>query len=106
MHEKPYIVIMAGGIGSRFWPYSRHTKPKQFLDILGTGRTLLQMTYDRFRELAEPEQFLVVTHQSYRELVKEQLPDLSGDQILTEPIRRNTAPCIAYAAYRDRKSVV
>ncbi len=100
MHEKPYIVIMAGGIGSRFWPYSRHTKPKQFLDILGTGRTLLQMTYDRFVEFAQPDQFLVVTHQSYRDLVKEQLPDIADAQILTEPIRRNTAPCIAYAAYR------
>jgi mannose-1-phosphate guanylyltransferase len=100
MQDKTHIVIMAGGIGSRFWPYSRHTKPKQFLDILGTGRTLLQMTYDRFRELAEPEQFLVVTYHSYKDLVKEQLPELSDQQILCEPLRRNTAPCIAFAAYR------
>lgn len=99
MQDKPYIVIMAGGIGSRFWPYSRHNKPKQFLDILGTGRTLLQMTYDRFRELADPAQFLVVTHQTYRDLVLEQLPEINDSQILTEPLRRNTAACIAYAAY-------
>jgi mannose-1-phosphate guanylyltransferase len=91
---------MAGGIGSRFWPYSRNNKPKQFLDILGTGRSLLQMTYDRFRELAEPEQFFVITNQHYGDLVKEQLPELSENQILKEPLRKNTATCIAYAAYK------
>jgi mannose-1-phosphate guanylyltransferase len=91
---------MAGGIGSRFWPYSRNNRPKQFLDILGTGRSLLQMTYDRFREIAEPEQFFVVTNQHYLDLVMEQLPDLQVSQILTEPLRRNTATCIAYAAYK------
>ncbi len=100
MQDKPYIVIMAGGIGSRFWPYSRNNRPKQFLDILGTGRSLLQMTYDRFRDIAEPEQFLVVTNQGYFDLVQEQLPELKIHQILTEPLRRNTATCIAYAAYR------
>ncbi len=100
MQDKPYIVIMAGGIGSRFWPYSRNNRPKQFLDILGTGRSLLQMTYDRFREIAEPEQFFVVTNQHYLDLVKEQLPDLQVNQILTEPLRRNTATCIAYAAFK------
>lgn len=100
MRDKPYIVIMAGGIGSRFWPYSRNNRPKQFLDILGTGRSLLQMTYDRFRELAEPEQFIVVTFQNYRDLVSEQLPELKSSQILTEPLRRNTAACIAYASYK------
>jgi mannose-1-phosphate guanylyltransferase len=100
MQDKPYIVIMAGGIGSRFWPYSRNNRPKQFLDILGTGRSLLQMTYDRFRELADPERFIVVTFQGYQDLVSQQLPELSSEQILIEPLRRNTAACIAYAAYK------
>ncbi|TFV93130.1 mannose-1-phosphate guanylyltransferase [Algoriphagus kandeliae] len=100
MQEKPFIVIMAGGIGSRFWPYSRRKRPKQFLDILGTGRTLLQMTYDRFREIAEPEQFFVITYRKYVHLVKEQLPELEDHQILSEPNRKNTAPCIAYAGYK------
>lgn len=100
MQDNPYIVIMAGGIGSRFWPYSRNNRPKQFLDILGTGRSLLQMTYDRFLEIGDPTRFFVVTNQSYLELVLEQLPDLKPEQILTEPLRRNTATCIAYAAYK------
>lgn len=100
MQDKPYIVIMAGGIGSRFWPYSRNNRPKQFLDILGTGRSLLQMTYDRFREITDPDRFFVVTNQSYFDLVNEQLPELKPNQILTEPLRRNTATCIAYAAYK------
>jgi mannose-1-phosphate guanylyltransferase len=100
MKDHPYIVIMAGGIGSRFWPYSKNSKPKQFLDVLGTGRSLLQMTYDRFREVATPEQFFVVTNQAYVELVQEQLPELSAHQILSEPLRKNTATCIAYATYK------
>lgn len=100
MQDKPYIVIMAGGIGSRFWPYSRNNRPKQFLDILGAGRSLLQMTFDRFREIAEPEQFIVVTNQNYLELVLEQLPEIKAEQVLAEPLRRNTATCIAYAAYK------
>lgn len=100
MHQKPYVLIMAGGIGSRFWPYSRKKRPKQFLDILGTGRTLLQMTFDRFSEIAEPDQFVIITYRKYLPLVKEQLPELKDHQILTEPMRKNTAPCIAYATYR------
>lgn len=100
MQEKPYIVIMAGGIGSRFWPYSRYKKPKQFLDILGTGRTLLQMTYDRFVGITDPDRFLIVTNKHYFDLVKEQLPDVDYSHILTEPLRRNTANCIAYASYK------
>lgn len=91
---------MAGGIGSRFWPYSRNVRPKQFLDVLGTGRTLLQMTYDRFQEISSPDKFYVVTNQNYFDLVKEQLPEINDGQILTEPLRRNTATCIAYAAYK------
>lgn len=100
MHNRPYILIMAGGIGARFWPYSRRKRPKQFLDILGTGRTLLQMTYDRFTDIAENDQFLVITYKKYLPLVKEQLPELKDHQILTEPMRKNTAPCIAYATYK------
>lgn len=100
MQERPYIVIMAGGIGSRFWPYSRRLRPKQFLDILGTGRSLLQMTFDRYREIAEVDQFRVVTYRKYVDLVKEQLPELNADQIFIEPSRKNTATCIAYAAYK------
>ena len=103
MQIKPYIVIMAGGIGSRFWPYSRNNRPKQFLDILGTGRTLLQMTFDRFQEIASTDRVFVVTNQDYLDLVKEQLPELDEKQILTEPLRRNTATCIAYATYKINK---
>lgn len=92
-----YCVIMAGGIGSRFWPLSKIGRPKQFLDILGTGRTFLQQTYDRFRRVCPIDNFLVVTSVDYKDLVAEQLPELKESQILLEPLRRNTAPCIAYA---------
>jgi mannose-1-phosphate guanylyltransferase len=98
--ENNYCVIMAGGVGSRFWPLSRQAKPKQFLDILGTGRTLLQQTFDRFSTFVPVENILVVTSVRYNELVKEQLPELKKDQILLEPLRRNTAPCVAYASYK------
>jgi mannose-1-phosphate guanylyltransferase len=91
---------MAGGTGSRFWPLSRLAKPKQFLDILGTGRTFLQQTYDRFSKIIPTENFLVVTNAKYKSLVLEQLPQLKENQVLLEPLRRNTAPCIAYAAYK------
>ena len=94
-----YCVIMCGGIGSRFWPYSRTDMPKQFIDFFGTGRTLLQMTYDRMLPLVPAENILLVTNAQYSELVKEQLPDLDEAHILLEPERRNTAPCIAWAAY-------
>lgn len=100
MAKKPYIVIMAGGIGSRFWPYSRRHKPKQFLDVLGNGRSLLQMTFDRFSDLADLDQFVVITYNKYLEQVKEQLPELADHQILSEPSRKNTATCIAYATYK------
>jgi mannose-1-phosphate guanylyltransferase len=98
--EKNYCVIMAGGVGSRFWPLSRQARPKQFLDILGTGRTLLQQTFDRFTSFIPVENFLVVTSVRYKELVSEQLPQLKEHQVLLEPLRRNTAPCVAYAAYK------
>ena len=92
-----YVAIMAGGIGSRFWPKSRVAKPKQFLDILNTGKTLLQMTYDRFLNIVPQENIYVVTADAYQDLVKEQLPQMGDSQILKEPMRRNTAPCITYA---------
>lgn len=94
-----YCVIMCGGIGSRFWPYSRTNLPKQFLDFFGTGRSLLQMTYDRILPLVPAENILVVTNDRYATMVREQLPDITDAQILLEPDRRNTAPCIAWAAY-------
>jgi len=95
-----YCVIMAGGVGSRFWPLSRTNKPKQFLDILGTGRTLLQMTFDRFKTVCPVENIYIVTSSIYKETINEQLPELLDEQILLEPLRRNTAPCIAYANYK------
>ena len=91
MHTDNYCVIMGGGVGSRFWPYSRETKPKQFLDIFATGRSLLQMTFDRFSKVIPKENFVVVTNAIYRDLVLEQLPELTPGQILLEPMRRNTA---------------
>ncbi len=95
-----YALIMAGGIGSRFWPASTEDMPKQFLDILGTGKSLLQWTFERFRLLLPLKQIYVLTHERYRPLVREQLPDLPNAQILGEPSRNNTAPCIAYAAFK------
>jgi len=91
---------MAGGIGSRFWPLSTAEKPKQFLDILGTGRSLLQLTYDRFSHIIPACNFLVVTSENHKNLVLSQLPQLKESQVLSEPLRRNTAPCIAYATYK------
>ncbi|HPY28887.1 MAG TPA: mannose-1-phosphate guanylyltransferase, partial [Prolixibacteraceae bacterium] len=93
-----YCIIMAGGIGSRFWPLSRKSKPKQFLDIMGTGRTLLQQAFDRFSKIIPKENFYIVTSSDYVSLVKEQLPEIGSYQVLSEPLRRNTAPCVAYAA--------
>ena len=90
---------MCGGIGSRFWPYSRTDLPKQFIDFLGTGRSLLQMSYDRVLPIVPKENIIVVTNEAYAPLVRQQLPDLADDSILLEPARRNTAPCIAWAAY-------
>ena len=93
---------MAGGVGSRFWPFSREEKPKQFLDFFGTGRSLLQMTVDRFRPLIPIENMFIVTNVAYKQMILEQVPDLSEGQILCEPARRNTAPCIAYATAHIR----
>ncbi|MCO5233693.1 MAG: mannose-1-phosphate guanylyltransferase [Chitinophagales bacterium] len=98
--QKNYAAIMAGGIGSRFWPASRTNKPKQFLDILGTGESLLQATYKRFLKVCNKENIFILTNEHYIDLVKEQLPDIQDFQILAEPARKNTAPCIAYASYK------
>jgi mannose-1-phosphate guanylyltransferase len=95
-----YCVIMGGGIGSRFWPSSRETMPKQFLDFFGTGRSLIQQTFDRFSQIVPVENIYIATNRKYADLVKAQLPEITDEQILLEPTRRNTAPCIAYAAYR------
>ena len=97
-----YCVIMGGGIGSRFWPFSRKTLPKQFLDFFGTGRSLLQQTFDRFQKVIPTENILIVTNAMYADLVKKQLPEVNEKQILLEPARRNTAPCIAWASYHIR----
>ncbi len=91
---------MAGGIGSRFWPMSRTNYPKQFLDILGTGKTLIQQTFERYNQLVPAENIFIVTSQEYVDLVKKQLPELPFDNILAEPSRKNTAPCIAYIAFK------
>jgi len=95
-----FCVIMAGGTGSRFWPMSRQSKPKQFLDVLGTGRTLLQQTVDRFRKVIPIENIFIVTNKSYDQLVHQQIPGLDVQQVLLEPSRRNTAPCLGYAAHK------
>jgi len=94
-----FAVIMAGGIGSRFWPMSKEEFPKQFLDVLGIGRTLIQMTYDRLLKVVPSDQIYVVTNENYKDLVIEQL-GITANQVLTEPMRKNTAPCIAYAAHK------
>ena len=95
-----YILIMAGGVGSRFWPASREAMPKQFLDILGTGRSLIQSTFDRITKLVAPENILIATNAQYKQLVMEHLPEIPEGNILLEPSRNNTAPCIAYAAMK------
>lgn len=98
--NKNHVVIMAGGVGSRFWPMSTVDRPKQFIDVLGVGRSLLQLTFDRFRGICAPENVWVVTNRQYSDLVREQLPDVPSGNILLEPCRRNTAPCIAYVSWR------
>lgn len=98
-----YCVIMAGGVGSRFWPLSRSSNPKQFLDILGVGKTLIQETFDRFNQLIPEENIYIVSNAEYIDLITQQLPKLSVENILLEPYRRNTAPCIAYASYKIQK---
>ena len=100
MDKNRYCIIMAGGIGSRFWPISRRSQPKQFLDVLGTGKSFIRHTFERFARIIPPENFLVVTNSNYKEQVLCHLPELTDNQVLCEPVGRNTAPCIAYAAWR------
>lgn len=103
MANNNHLVIMAGGVGSRFWPMSTKDKPKQFIDVLGVGRTLIQLTYDRFEPICPPENVWVVTNKKYVDIVKRQLPEIPVGNILCEPCRRNTAPCIAYVSWRIKK---
>lgn len=99
-----HLVIMAGGVGSRFWPMSTTERPKQFIDVLGVGRTLIQMAYDRFEGVVEAKNMWVVTNKCYQAQVREQLPEIPEDHILCEPCRRNTAPCIAYVSWRIKQA--
>ena len=99
MDNNRYCVIMCGGVGSRFWPFSKAARPKQFIDFFGTGRSLLQMAFDRLQGIVPTENIFLLTNESYGTLIREQLPELSDKQILMEPARRNTAPCISWAAY-------
>lgn len=103
MDKKLFVVLMAGGVGTRFWPYSRNSKPKQYLDVLGTGKTLIQSTYERFLPLCPKENIFIVTNEDLADITKEQL-GIPDSQVLVEPMRKNTAPCIAYASYRIAKN--
>ena len=95
---------MAGGVGSRFWPMSTEDYPKQFIDVLGVGRSLLQLTFDRFSGICAPEHIWILTNQKYADIVRRQLPEVPAENVLCEPCRRNTAPCIAYASWRIKAS--
>jgi mannose-1-phosphate guanylyltransferase len=103
MNKNNYAIIMAGGVGSRFWPVSRTAFPKKFIDFFGIGKTLIQSTYDRFLQICPPENIFIVTNDIYVDLVKQQIPEISSNQILAEPIMRNTAPCIAYGSMKIAK---
>ncbi|MEL6355744.1 MAG: mannose-1-phosphate guanylyltransferase, partial [Bacteroidota bacterium] len=100
MKNHTYVAIMAGGVGSRFWPASREARPKQFLDILGDGKSLLRLTFERFLKLTSADKIFIVTNGRYRQQVMEHLPELEANQILCEPSRNNTAPCVAYTAFK------
>ena len=100
MNDRYYAIIMAGGVGSRFWPVSRNEMPKQFLDILGIGKSFLQMTVARFAKIVPMENILIVSASKYKDLIFQQLPDIKEENVLLEPYKRNTAPCIAYATYK------
>jgi mannose-1-phosphate guanylyltransferase len=103
MNKNLYVVLMAGGVGTRFWPYSRNSHPKQFLDVLGVGKTLLQSSFERFLPLCPKENIYVVTNEEHARITHEQLPEIDPKQILTEPMRKNTAPCIALASHKISK---
>lgn len=101
--DNNHLVIMAGGVGSRFWPMSTQEMPKQFIDVLGCGKSLLQLTVDRFQGVCPAENIWIVTSARYADIVKKQLPQISAERILLEPCRRNTAPCIAYVSWKIKK---
>lgn len=103
MNKNNFCVIMAGGVGSRFWPLSKASMPKQFIDILGTGKTLLQQTYERFLPVCPKENIFIVSNLEYGDLIRNQLPEINEYQIMLEPMRKNTAPCIAFANYRIKQ---
>jgi len=103
MNSNNYAVIMAGGVGTRFWPISKSNHPKQFLDFLNTGKSLIQQTYSRFLKFVPPENIFIVTNESYRDIIRKQIRDIPDNNILGEPTMRNTAPCIAYAMYKIHK---
>jgi mannose-1-phosphate guanylyltransferase len=105
MNKHHYVAIMAGGIGSRFWPMSRTAHPKQFLDILGTGKTLIQETFERYSKLVPVKNIYIITSREYVDTVKKQLRLLPEENILAEPSRKNTAPCIAYIAFKLCKKI-
>lgn len=100
MRKNNYAIIMAGGIGSRFWPMSRTNYPKQFLDVLGTGNTLLKSTYERFRGFILNNNIYIITSEEYVDIVKEQLPNVPLENVIGEPERKNTAPCVAYISQK------
>ena len=100
MTDNTFILIMAGGVGSRFWPASREGRPKQFLDILGVGKSLLRLTFERCNRIAPKDRIFVMTNDAYKDQVAEHLPELNTDQIFLEPSRNNTAPCIALASIK------
>lgn len=99
-NSNTYVAIMAGGIGSRFWPASREQRPKQFMDIMGVGKSLIRLTFERFLKLTAAENIFIVTNGIYKDLCKEHIPELTDNQILCEPSRNNTAPCVAYTAFK------
>ena len=103
LNSNYYCVIMAGGVGARFWPMSNTAIPKQFMDILGDGQTLIQKTFERFSRVCPKENIYIITNKTYHKLTREQFPDISEEQIILEPYRRNTAPCIAYANFKIRE---
>ena len=103
MYNNIQVIIMAGGVGSRFWPMSTPDYPKQFIDVMGVGRSLIQLTVDRLKPICPVENMWVVTNEKYIRIVKEQIPDIPEDNILSEPEARNTAPCIAYACWKIQK---
>ncbi len=100
--NRHYAIIMAGGIGSRFWPMSKENMPKQFLDILGMGKSLLQMTVERFEKIIPTENIIIVSNSKYKKLINSQLPQIVDENLLMEPTSKNTAPCVAYASYKIR----